>query len=262
MHQQNGLPFSVLKGESHMRLVRAEVLLAYSEGFIWKCLCVCLNVCVLPTLLSEPYPLDRSVSVLIELPSWPFVHTYLTSECLGLATTPLISSFLTLCPCCNTALCANKWQRVSCCSVFLCVCTWWVTAPLTETVWLSLSLVCLPANQIWRVTETHGCPGQGFTSRNKLSNTYTLTVTITVWRGWLLPPVILRYLLSFVQEVQVRFPVSVCLKSRGDRWHACSQGATHNKQFIVCTAFHDSFQKHILYAATVLKALCLFFLKI
>ncbi len=70
----------------------------------------------------------------------------------------------------------NESVCMSCCLgtvfVFVCACmVRWVTVPLTEIVWLSLSLVCLPTNQIWRVTETHGCPGREVMLRNELSDT-------------------------------------------------------------------------------------------
>lgn len=99
----------------------AEVL----AGLQWRlylkvCVCVCLPH-------SKPYPLDRSVTVLIELPPWPFVHTYLTVMCLGLAGSHTLISSATRWPYVRVVIQLCVWTNesvcLSCCldTVFLCV---------------------------------------------------------------------------------------------------------------------------------------------
>lgn len=71
----------------------------------------------------------------------------------------------------NVSVCVCVCVCVRACPVVLtlcfCVCVHGESpSSLPERVWLSLSLVCLPTNQIWRVMETHGCPGRKVTLRN------------------------------------------------------------------------------------------------
>lgn len=90
---------------------------------------------------------------------------------------------------------------LSCHYVFLCV--HGESLFPRQIVWPSLSLLSLFTNQIWRVTETHGCPWREVMLRNELSDTQAFVAVgnCEEKRGWLLVPVILSHLLSFVQEV-------------------------------------------------------------
>lgn len=75
------------------------------------CVCECANVRV-SEQHSKPYALDSSVTVWIELPSWPFVHVF------DLSVSGSCSHSLTLClMCCNTAPCVDKIR--ACVSVLL-----------------------------------------------------------------------------------------------------------------------------------------------